>query len=310
MICTYNGEKYLSKVFDAIYSQNKFEELVEEVILVDNASKDKTKEITFEYKKIHDNLKYIYEPKPGVANARRHVRDVKTKWCIFVDDDNILLDNFLSNLDEYIESNPDVGVVNSNSIAYPDFKIQKNEEYVLKAILPCIACTHFCKNDVKTLASEMNNIPFGAGMAFLVEPLIKIESSKLMRNNGRTGDDLQSGEDGEIARTVLKEGYKYGFNKNSSMYHIVPKFRIQKDYIKKLKKGLVEGTYIFISSEKNYILKRLYDFIIRIILIILFPLQYLRCKNPVKKIRLKLSLYGSLLTIKFILRDLFVIRRF
>ena len=48
MICTYNGEAYLSKVFDAIYSQNRFEELVEEVILVDNASKDKTKEITFE----------------------------------------------------------------------------------------------------------------------------------------------------------------------------------------------------------------------------------------------------------------------
>ena len=310
MICTYNGEAYLSKVFDAIYNQNRFKELVEEVILVDNASKDKTKEITFEYKKKYDNLRYIYEAKPGVANARRHVRDVKTKWCIFVDDDNVLLDNFLDNLDNYIVSHPSVGVVNSNSIAYPDFKLKNDEEHILRAILPCIACTHFSKEDVHVLESEMNNNPFGAGMAFLVEPLIKFESSKWMINDGRTGDDLQSGEDGEIARIVLKDGYEYGYNKNSSMYHIVPKFRIQKDYIKRLKEGLVEGTYIFISSEDNYIIKRIYAFIVRIIMIILFPIQYLLCKDPVKQIKLKLGLCESFLIVKYILRDLFVMKRY
>ena len=73
MICTYNGEAYLSKVFDAIYSQNRFEELVEEVILVDNASKDKTKEIVgvstgnYEEERIHQIISSRCDPPVSVG---------------------------------------------------------------------------------------------------------------------------------------------------------------------------------------------------------------------------------------------------
>src|SRR5699024_9927473 len=117
----------------------------------------------------------------------------------------------------------------------------------------------------------------------------EFEKNGWLDNLGRTENNLDSGEDGEIARIILNEGYEYHFNNTSSMYHIIPKFRINKGYIKKLKKGLTIGTYKFISSEKRYVIKRINLFSRRLANIILFPIRYINSNDEVVKITLKMN---------------------
>ena len=309
MICTYNGEAYLDKVIESIYSQKNIDSLIEKVLIVDNASHDKTKDIIMRYMEKYKNLNYIYEKNPGLANARKHIVSIDTEWCILLDDDNILLENFIMNLDNFIQSNPNLGVVNSNSIAYPDFNVTQKESDLIRALLSSLACTHYCIDEVKSHKAALN-CPFGAGMTIRVGPIKKYAEQQWLVNTGRKQGSLTSGEDGELARIVLKEGYIHKLNKESSFYHIIPKFRIQPQYVKKLKKGLVEGSYVFISTDNKYIIKRLKMLVRKIFNIILFPIRYLKAKEKYKKIYLKLTLIDAFNMIGYILKDFIVIRKF
>lgn len=67
IIPAYNSEKYLRACLKSVLNQD-FRNF--EVIVVDNNSTDKTKEIISEFSRKHKNLKYIFEPKIGRGSAR------------------------------------------------------------------------------------------------------------------------------------------------------------------------------------------------------------------------------------------------
>lgn len=309
MICTYNGEKNIEEVINSIATQKDYDKYVEEIIVVDNASKDSTKDIVFRLKEKISNLTYVYEGRPGVAFARQNVERVTTKWTCFVDDDNVLMEDWIVNTVEFIEKNPKVGVINCNSISRPDFPISQEQKYVLKALLPSIACTHLSVEELNAGVPSMINSAFGAGMCFLSDPVVKMAKAGWTKNQGRTGDGLGSGEDGEIAQFVLNEGYEYGYNKKSSFSHVVPEKRIKPEYILGLRKGLAIGTYKFLSDGNNYILKRIRLLLSSFKNIIIFPFKYLLEKEEWKKIDLKMTLSTSLWFIGYICKDFLFIRR-
>ena len=68
VICTYNGQNTISQAIDAILSLHLYDTHVKEVLVVDNASTDKTKEIIEEYVQRESKVKYIYESKPGLGD--------------------------------------------------------------------------------------------------------------------------------------------------------------------------------------------------------------------------------------------------
>ena len=88
VIPIYNVEKYLSKCIDSILAQTL---TVDEIILVDDGSKDKSGEIADEYSSKYENIKVIHQKNGGLSAARNTGIDAATKkYIAFVDSDDYI----------------------------------------------------------------------------------------------------------------------------------------------------------------------------------------------------------------------------
>lgn len=253
VICTYNGEKTLEKVLDAILNLEQFEELLQEVIVVDNASKDSTKSIILKYTKKNQKIKYQYECNPGLSNARRHAASITASWVIYVDDDNVLDPYWLIELKKTIENNPKAGVINGAVIAVPLETLTVEEEVRLKAMYRHLACTHIYKF---TEDIDINCEPIGAGMCIITDALKTVADTGWLSLSGRTGNNFSSGEDTELCNKIFQQGYTYICNYKMKMQHLIPKYRLSEQYTMQLLTGLTQSRYALISNRPHYIRAR------------------------------------------------------
>lgn len=300
VICTHNGQKYIREVLDSIIIQEGLDQYVDKIIVVDNASTDDTKEIITNYSSIHKIVEYQYEEALGLANARKHGALVDSEWVIFIDDDNLLMPEWIVNAKEFVDKNPALGVFNGASIPMLRHNITTDEKYMLKAIHTHLACTHYDYSSYANGVKSSIDFPFGAGMALKVEPLRKLLNAGWTKNIGRKGNEVSSGEDGEMAGFVLQQGYDYGYNEKSALWHIIPPTRLQIDYVKRLINGLNIGYYNYINESKNKNLLKTGLLIKGIIKIITYPIFMIFIFNKVTKIKYKISLLISMNFIKLI----------
>ena len=92
IICTYNREQYLGLAIDSLLQQD-FAEF--EVIVVDNASTDGTRQVV-EARLPHAKLRYIYEPITGLSVARNTgAKIAQSSILAYLDDDAIATPQWL-----------------------------------------------------------------------------------------------------------------------------------------------------------------------------------------------------------------------
>jgi len=254
-ICTYNGEKTLSLAIDAILNLRKSNEYMAELLLIDNASKDRTREICLSYEKKDPRIKYLYEAEPGLSNARKcAATHAIGDWMIYVDDDNILNENWLVELYNCLSTAPsNVGILNGAVIAVPAEPLSDDETMRLKTLYKNLACTHIENMDAPAAPPPF---PFGAGMCIKTDALRKILENGWLTLSGRKGGSLASGEDTELANKCFSLGYTFIYNDKMHMQHLIPKSRLSRDYTDRLIKGLTEGWYAHISTQKHYVRAR------------------------------------------------------
>ncbi len=99
IVCTRNRAKQLSTLIQCLGTQKNIEKLTWEIVIVDNNSDDNTKEVSYAFCE-GSNLKinYIFEPKTGLSYARNAgILASKGSFLLFVDDDVLLPDEFISN---------------------------------------------------------------------------------------------------------------------------------------------------------------------------------------------------------------------
>ncbi|MBR2827683.1 MAG: glycosyltransferase family 2 protein [Bacilli bacterium] len=88
IIPIYNGELRLRNCLDSIVEQD-YES--KEIILIDDGSIDKTKDICLEYTKKYKNIKYYYQENKGVSEARNNgIEKAKGKYLYFMDCDDTI----------------------------------------------------------------------------------------------------------------------------------------------------------------------------------------------------------------------------
>ena len=99
-----NGKKYLKKCLDCVTSTN-YDNY--EIILIDDFSKDNSKEIAKKYK----NTKYFYttEETIGVGNARNlGIEKASGKYIMFVDVDDTIEKDLFRKLEDYMNQDIDM----------------------------------------------------------------------------------------------------------------------------------------------------------------------------------------------------------
>lgn len=105
----YNGEDYLNLSLSSVLNQSypKFE-----ILIIDDGSTDRTKEIAEKYKRSNSNVEVITIENQGLANARNvGIKHSSGKYVAFIDHDDIWLKDKLSHQYDLISKNEDIGLV-------------------------------------------------------------------------------------------------------------------------------------------------------------------------------------------------------
>jgi len=105
---------------DTLASLTRQSRRPDEVVVVDNASSDHTRDIALKFADSL-NLKYVYEAKRGIPYARNAgIQNAGGDIIAFIDDDCVADENWLKNLEIPFVKDPHIGVV-GGEISY--FKI-------------------------------------------------------------------------------------------------------------------------------------------------------------------------------------------
>ena len=259
IICTYNGERTIKKAIEKILCQENYDKYVEQFIIVDNASNDSTKDIIYEYAE-NNNIIYSYEKKSGLGYARLNgIKIASAEWVVFVDDDNELDCNWIKTAAEYIKDNPDISIFGGNVIPKTEFRITNEESERLSKYYEMLACTSFKRDDIDyTLSQVRNGIVIGAGMVVKTKYLKELAKRGWINQMGRVKNNTAAGDDGEISFFITNVKHeKSGFCPNLIIEHNIPKERLQEEYLLRLRRDLVVGSYNLQSMKKWYVLRRI-----------------------------------------------------
>ena len=102
IVPVYNVEKYLERCIRSILKQTYKNN---EIILVDDGSKDKSGIICDKYMKIYKNIKVFHKENGGVSSARNiGLKNSSGKYILFVDSDDYLEENMIENMIENLKT--------------------------------------------------------------------------------------------------------------------------------------------------------------------------------------------------------------
>lgn len=106
VVPVYNAQKYLDKCLNSLVKQNYNDY---EVIVVNDGSTDKSRDIMKKYEKEYMCIKTFDKDNTGVSDTRNYgISLSKGEYIIFVDSDDYVESDFLVKLDKYTILKPDI----------------------------------------------------------------------------------------------------------------------------------------------------------------------------------------------------------
>ena len=99
IIPVYNSEKYIGKCIESVINQT-YKNV--KILLINDGSTDKSKEILGKYRSEYENIEVINQNNKGVAVTRNEaIMKVNTKYLMFIDNDDFIDSNYI---ETYINS--------------------------------------------------------------------------------------------------------------------------------------------------------------------------------------------------------------
>ena len=108
IVPVFNAENFIEQCLDSLLEQN-IERDSYEIICVNDGSTDNSLEILKRYQQNHKNIFVIDQPNCGVSMARTNgIKQAQSEYIWFVDADDFIKPNCLSDIKEYLQEEPDV----------------------------------------------------------------------------------------------------------------------------------------------------------------------------------------------------------
>lgn len=125
----YNGQKFIKRCFNSILNQT-YKEI--EVILVDDGSIDKSKEIIFEYKnkflELGMKFNYIYKENGGLGSAiNEGLKHVNGEYLTLLDIDDYIMADSIKLKVEFLDLHMDYNVVRTNGYYVTEKSLDKKD---------------------------------------------------------------------------------------------------------------------------------------------------------------------------------------
>lgn len=124
LLSNYNGSPYLYTSLEGICNQTH---PADEIIIIDDGSKDRSLEIIKKYSKIHKNIEVLVnkENKGLIYSINRALNESKSDYIIWAASDDYLMPHFLERSLETLEKYPKAGICFSQFAVFIDGTTQK-----------------------------------------------------------------------------------------------------------------------------------------------------------------------------------------
>jgi len=132
VVPTYNRADWLGGALDSLVGQQTGGKLSYEIVVVDNASRDATKDVVQRAAEASEvPIRYFYEETPGDAPARnRAVQESRGDWLAFFDDDQFAEPDWVMKLHE-------AALQTGAAIVGGPVHLDVSEEQLKELSLPC-----------------------------------------------------------------------------------------------------------------------------------------------------------------------------
>lgn len=226
IVCTYNRAESLTRTLGCLAKQEGAAATRWEVVVVDNNSSDRTRDVVEDMQRGWPILRYEFEPQQGLSHARnRGIRAARGDALLFTDDDVCpepdWLQRILHGMAEHRCDACGGFIAPDWEVAPPAWLTERFHGFL------AVRTDRTDTYRVTTLADA----PFGANMAFRRTIFESFGGFDVTR--GRKGNVLSSGEDGELFERLLARGAKVMFFGNARVHHRVEGFRVTKRYLRR-----------------------------------------------------------------------------
>lgn len=244
-IRTYNGEKHLREILDALRSQEGLDGISWEVLIVDNCSRDRSAAIIQDYQQqwsTENPLRYCYESVQGSSVARRRaIEDANAPLIGFLDDDNVPDSGWVKAAIDFAHSHPRAAAFGSQ--IHGKFEVPPPENFDrIAGFMPVVERdTTVCFTE--GMYNKINMLPPGAGLVIRRQPWLN-RVPKIQTLQGPVGQSLaKKGEDIEALMYLKRAGWQIWFNSEMHIYHHISPARLEGEYLRRFFKGVGLGRY-------------------------------------------------------------------
>jgi len=250
IICAHNPRKdYLERTLRSLQAQS-LDRSRWELLFIDNASDSPlSREWDLSW---HPHARHLVEVELGLSAARlRGMREANCELLLFVDDDNVLDTDYLSEAVKIAHELPLLGVWGSGVIA-PEFEREPAED--LKQYLFYLALRETTVARWSNVFPCLNATPWGAGLCLrkvVAVNYCRIWDESHIRLSDRVGRSLMSAGDMEIACVACNMGMGMGVFPVLRLTHLIPKERVTADYLVRLAEGATTSNYLLACKWRN-----------------------------------------------------------
>ena len=219
IICTHNRDRYLGEAIDSLLAQDceNFE-----VLVVDNASTDQTKQIVAS--RLHDKrLTYLYEPRLGLSLARNCGADhSQSEILAYLDDDAIATPHWLSTLQKAYQENEQLAIAGGKIILrWPDDV--KIPQWLSLEMMGALG--HYDLGTEPLQISQPGLTPRGLNYSLRRRFLEQVGGFN--QSLGRMGTQLLSNEELYMTELALQQGRTVAYLPDALVYHQVAPERLK-----------------------------------------------------------------------------------
>lgn len=228
IICTHNREQYLGAAIDSLLNQD-FPDF--EVVVVDNASSDRTSEIV----KARPGVKYVYEAVTGLSVARnRGAKEAKSEILAYLDDDAVASPSWLSALYDAYQSNEKLAIAGGKvTLIWPDGTTPP--QWLSPGLSGCLGA--YDLGDSIVYIKQAGMTPRGLNYSLRRTFLEQIEGFDV--NLGRVGKNLLSNEELQMTERALKLDWQVAYLPDALVAHNVSPERLEQAWF--LSRGWWQG---------------------------------------------------------------------
>jgi glycosyltransferase involved in cell wall biosynthesis len=237
IVCTHNPRRdYLQRVLEALNNQTLTKDRWE-LLIIDNGSAESLADawdLSW-----HASARHIREDVVGLTAARlRGIAESQGELLVFVDDDNVLAEDFLERAVDISGKYAHIGAFGSGRLE-PEFEVQPPDE--IRSSLPMLALRSVRSAQWSNNPRDHQVIPWGAGLcvrrrvaSHYPDFVDRLGISGVL---GRKGWELFSGDDDVFSWVATSLRLGFGIFPELKATHLIAAHRLRQEYVIKLIRG-------------------------------------------------------------------------